>query len=68
MAAARGFVLELFRISNEVAFADHVTKCCILIGRAKNVLIIYAESGECGGECSGEWCKGVGGEWHINIL
>ena len=27
------------------AFADHVTKCCILIGRAKNVPIIYAENG-----------------------
>ena len=44
-ADARGFVMELFRISNEIVFADHMTKCCILIGRAKNVLIIYAENG-----------------------
>ena len=34
-ADARRFVMKLFRISNEVAFADHMTKCCILIGRAK---------------------------------
>ena len=28
-----------------LAFADHVTKCCILIGWAKKILITYAENG-----------------------